>query len=89
MGRYGQGWTTVGRSGLVTLIRWGWVTWVVGIWVGLGICAGLGVVVDKFGQIWARVCNGGQVWMGQTDGAGMGDMARGWGWVCIQVKGWV
>ena len=26
----------------------------------------------------------GQVWMGQTDRAGMGDMGSGWVWVCVQ-----
>ena len=45
------------------------------VWVG----------VDKFGQIWSRVGKGGQVWMGQTDQVGMGDMASGWVWVCVQV----
>ena len=33
--------------------------------------------VGKFGQIWAKVGKGGQVWMGQTDRAGMGDMGGG------------
>ena len=41
--------------------------------------------VGKFGQIWARVGKGGQVWIGQNDRAGMGDMASGWLWVCVQV----
>ena len=36
--------------------------------------AGLGVGVGMFGQIWERVDKGGQVLMGQTDRAGMGDM---------------
>ena len=36
--------------------------------------AGLGVGVGKFRQIWARLGKGGQVWMGQTDRAGMVDM---------------
>ena len=31
---------------------------------------------------------GGQVWMGQTDQAGIGDMPSGWVWVCVQVKKW-
>ena len=41
--------------------------------------------VGKFGQIWARVDKGGQVWMGRTDQVGMGDMDSGWVWVCVQV----
>ena len=41
--------------------------------------------VGKFGQIWARVSKGGQVLIGQTNQAGMGDVARGWVWVCLQV----
>ena len=45
------------------------------MWVGL----------DKFGQIWERVGKGGQVWMGQTDRAGIGDMDSGWARVCVQV----
>ena len=40
---------------------------------GLGMSVGVG----QFGQIWARVGKGGQVWMSQTDQAGMGDMASG------------
>ena len=39
--------------------------------------------VGKFEQIWAKVGKGGQVWMGQTDLAGMGDMDSGWMWVCV------
>ena len=50
--------------------------------------AGLEVSVGgsghSLGQIRARV-DGGQVWMGQNDWAGMGDMASGWVWVCEQV----
>ena len=49
------------------------------------MCAGLGVGVGKFGQIWVKVGKDGQVWMGQADWAGMGDMASGWVWVCVQV----
>ena len=45
------------------------------MWVDLG----------KFGQIWARVGKSLQVWMGQTDQAGMGDMDSGWVRVCVQV----
>ena len=41
--------------------------------MGVGMLAGLGVAVGKFGQIWAKVSKGGQVWMGQTDRAEMGD----------------
>ena len=41
--------------------------------------------VGKFGQIWAKLGKGGQVWMSQTDRAEMGDMRSGWGWVCVQV----
>ena len=50
--------------------------------------AGLGVHVYgvcKFGLIWARVGKSRQVWMGQTDRAGMGNMDSGWVWVCVQV----
>ena len=39
---------------------------------------------DGCGQVWADVGKGGQVWMGQTDYAGMGDMVSGWVWVCVQ-----
>ena len=38
-----------------------------GFWVGVG----------KFWHIWARMGKGGQVWIGQTDRAGMGDMDSG------------
>ena len=41
--------------------------------------------VGKFGQIWAEVGKGWQVWMGQTDRAGMGDISSSWVWVCVQV----
>ena len=50
--------------------------------------AGLGVGVGGCGQVWADMGKGGQggqVWMGQTDLAGMGDMGDGWLWVCVQV----
>ena len=47
--------------------------------------AGLGVGVGKLGQIWARLGKGEQVRIGQTDRMGMGDMASGWGLVCVQV----
>ena len=40
LGRYGQRWSKVGRSGWVRL---GWVTWVQ--LVGVDMCAGLGVGV--------------------------------------------
>ena len=40
--------------------------------------AGLGVGVGGCGQIWAYMGKDGQIWMGQTDGAGMEDMASGW-----------
>ena len=33
--------------------------------------------VGKFGQIWANVGKGAQVWMGQTDRVGIGDMGSG------------
>ena len=46
--------------------------------MGLVVRAGLGVGVGKFGRIWAKVGKGGQVWMGQTDRAGMGDMGGRW-----------
>ena len=48
---------------------------------GLGMSVGVG----QFGQIWARVGKGGQVYMGQTDGTRMGDKASGSVWVCMQV----
>ena len=41
--------------------------------------------VGKFGQIWAKMGKGGQVWMGQTDRARMGDMGSGWVLVYVQV----
>ena len=47
--------------------------------------AGLRLAVGKFGRIWARLGKGRQVWMGQTDRAGLGDMASRWVWVCMQV----
>ena len=34
-------------------------------------------MLGKFGQIWARLGKGGQVWMGQTDQAEMSNMASG------------
>ena len=45
--------------------------------MGVGIRAGLGVGVGKFGQIWAWVGKDGQVWIRQNDRAGMGDISRG------------
>ena len=42
----------------------------------MGTLADLGVDVGKFEHIWARMGKGWQVWMGQTDQAGMGDMSR-------------
>ena len=47
--------------------------------------AGLGVGVDGCGKVWTDMGKGGQRWsgwMGQTDRAGMGDMASGWVQVC-------
>ena len=48
--------------------------------------AGIGAGVEKFGQIWARLDNGGQVWFGHTDQVGMGDMGSGYmggsGYMC-------
>ena len=83
MGRYGQGWANVGRSGWFRLIDHGWVTWIVG---GCGYaCRSMGWC----GQIWARVSKSGQVLMGKTDRAGMGDMYSGWVLVCVQVCGWL
>ena len=41
--------------------------------------------MDNFWQISVRLCRGGQVWMSQTDRAGMRDMANWWMWVCLQV----
>ena len=37
------------------------------MWVGVG----------KLGQIWAKVGKGWQVWVGQIDQVGMGDMGGG------------
>ena len=51
----------------------------------MGMRAGLGVGVGMFGQIWERVDKGGQVLMGQTDRAGMGDMDIEWVCLCVQV----
>ena len=48
---------------------------------------GLGVGAAKFGQIWARAGTGGQVWMGQTDRTGMGEMVSGWGLCICRSKG--
>ena len=45
--------------------------------------------MGEFGQIWAKDDKSGQVWIGQTDQAGMGDMASGWVWICVQVQEWV
>ena len=42
------------------------------MWASLGI----------YGQILAKVGKGGQVWMGQTDWAEMGDISGDWVWVC-------
>ena len=56
--------------------------------MGVGIHAGLGAVVDGCGQVWAymgKVGKGGQVWMDQTDQAGIGGMAIGWVWLCVQM----
>ena len=47
------------------------------------MCAGLGVGVGKFGQIWARLGKDGQVRMGHTDRLGMGDMASWWVWLWV------
>ena len=49
------------------------------------MCAGPGVSVGKFGQIWARLGKGGQVWMGVNAPAGMSNMASGWLCICVQV----
>ena len=47
--------------------------------------AGLGVDLGECGQILADMGKGGQVWMGQTHWARMGDMGSGWVWVYVQV----
>ena len=47
--------------------------------------AGLGVDVGGCWQVWADMGKGEQVWMGQTNRAGMGDMGSWWVWVCVQV----
>ena len=41
------------------------------------MCAGLGLSVGGCGQVWANMGKGGQVWMAQTDRAGMGDKDSG------------
>ena len=41
------------------------------------MCAGLGVDLSGCGQILADMGKGGQVCMGQTDQAGMGNMSSG------------
>ena len=33
--------------------------------------------MGKFKQIWAKMGKGRQIWMGQTDQAGMGDIGSG------------
>ena len=43
----------------------------------MGIRAGLGVAVGKFGYIWTKVGKSRQVWIGQTDQVVMGDIASG------------
>ena len=44
----------------------------------------LGVGVGGCGQFWADMGKGGQVWMGKTDWAGMGDMVvGGCGYACM------
>ena len=66
-------------DGWVRLIGQGWV-----IWVG-GECGYTCRSRGGFGQVWADMGKGGQVWMGQTDRAGIGDMGRRFVWVCMQL----
>ena len=47
--------------------------------------SGLGVSVHKFRNIWARVSNGGWVWIDQNDRAGIGNIFSGCVDVCVQV----
>ena len=49
------------------------------------MCAGPGVWVSGCGQVWEAMGKGRQVWMGQTDWVGMGDMGSGWVRVGLQV----
>ena len=80
-GIYGKGWAKVARSEWVRRIWQGWMTYLARVCVSVSLGVGMG----EFGQIWARMGKDGQVWMGHTDGAGMGDMASGWVWVGIQL----
>ena len=51
--------------------------------MGVGMRAGLGVGVGGYGQVWADMGKGWQVWMGQTDRAGwMTWEVGGCGYVC-------
>ena len=59
---------------------WGSVIWLVG---RCRYMAGLGM--GGCGQVWVDMGKGGQVWMGQTDQAGMGDMGSWWVCVCMLV----
>ena len=59
VGKYGQGWAKVGRSGWVRLIGLGWVTWPV---VGCGYacrsrgeCGWVWASLGRYGQGWAKV----------------------------------
>ena len=44
---------------------------------------GCWLVVGEFGQMRARVGKSGQVWIGETDQAEMGDITSGW--LCTHV----
>ena len=82
LGRYGQGWAKVARSRLVRLIRGGWAKFLV---AGCDFVCRFKVGVSGCGQVLASMGKGGQVWMGQTDQAGIGNVPSGWVLVCVQV----
>ena len=54
VGKFGQRWAKAGKSGWVRLIRWGWVTWVMGV-CGYA-CRSRGGCV----QVWADMGKDGQ-----------------------------
>lgn len=71
------------RSGCLRLIGQRKVTYLVG---GCAYAAFLGDGLFKFWLIGARVNKYGQVWMGQTSRAGMGEISSRWLFVCVHVK---
>ena len=89
LGKYGQGWATVVRSGWDRLIGRGWVTWIVS---GYG-CRSRGrdgwvwASLDRYGQGWVKVGKSGWVrLMGRGLVVGSWYACRsmggcGWAWV--------